>query len=369
MPHIIKDVEVFAPIFRAENPQFDSSFILRNAGSVVVRVTTEDGLEGFGMTFGEPVSEYINMNLKEEVIGKDPIANEDIWNDMFRSIRSSGRKGAALLGISAIDIAIWDLRGKILGLPVFRLLGGTNNKIPAYASVGFLSMPVEEVAEKSLEYIADGYNTIKIKIGYDGGNNVSADAKRIEKVRRTVGDDIEIIVDANGIYDAANAIRFAHAASDYNLCLFEEPTHADDIEGLRRVRDTNLIPVASGENEYTKYGCRDLLLAQAVDVLQFDITRTGGFTEMSKIFAMAQAWNLKVAPHFWPQYSAHIMSIAPHGLYLEAFPSPKGSPAGGKIITNQPDIVNGHYEIPEIPGLGLEYDTDYLSKYKVMPNF
>jgi L-alanine-DL-glutamate epimerase-like enolase superfamily enzyme len=283
---------------------------------------------------------------------------------MFLSIRSSGRKGVALLAISH--------RYRNLGpswensrVAEYKLLGGTKRKIPAYASVGFLSMPVEEVVEKSLEYITDGYKTLKIKVGYDGGKNIIADAERIEKVRKAVGDGIEIIIDANGIYDAATAIRFAEAVSDYHICLFEEPTHADDIMGLRRVREATTIPIASGENEYTKYGCRDLLLAQAVDVLQFDITRVGGFTEMVKISAMTQAWNLKLAPHFWPQFSAHLMSPAPHGLYLEVFPTPKGVPAGGNIITNQPAVVNGFYEIPERPGMGLNYDVEYLQKFRV----
>ncbi len=365
MPHAIKDIEVFMPVFRSEKPAFDSSFILKNFGNVYVRVITEDGTEGYGATFGEPVGEYIEKNLKEEVIGKNALAYEDIWNAMFTAIRSSGRKGAALLAISAIDIAIWDIRGKILRQPVYRLLGGTRDKIPAYASVGFLSMPDEECVEKSLEYIADGYKTLKIKVGYDAGNNISADVKRIEKVRKAVGDEIDIIVDANGIYDSATAIRFACAAKDLNICLFEEPVHADDIIGLRRVRDFGGIPVATGENEYTKYGCRDLLISQCADVLQFDITRAGGFTEMVKISAMTQAWNLKLAPHFWPQYSAHLLSAAPHGLYLETFPTPPGVNPGAPAILNQPRIENGYYKIPGTPGLGLEYNLDYLKTYRI----
>ncbi|MCL2408851.1 MAG: mandelate racemase/muconate lactonizing enzyme family protein [Oscillospiraceae bacterium] len=365
MSNKIKAVEVFSPIFRAEDPPFDSSFILKYSGNVVVRVIAEDGTDGFGVTFGEPVAEYIKMNLIEEVVGKDPLANEDIWNDMFRAIRSSGRKGAALLGISAIDIAIWDLRGKILGQPIYKLLGGTKRKIPAYASVGFLSMPDDEVVERSLIHIADGYKTLKVKVGYDNGENIKADVNRLEKVRHAVGSDIELIVDANGIYDCATAIRFLRAADGVGICLFEEPVHADDIAGLRRVRDTALAPVASGENEYTKYGCRDLLIAEAVDVLQFDITRVGGFTEMVKVSAMVQAWNLKIAPHFWPQISAHMMSPAPHGLYLEVFPTIEGSRPGGDIITNQPPIIDGYYELPASPGLGLEFDIDFLTRHKV----
>jgi L-alanine-DL-glutamate epimerase-like enolase superfamily enzyme len=361
----IRDIEVYFPVFRSENPAFDSSFVLKNMGNAVVRVVTESGVDGYGMTFGEAVGEYIERTLKEEIIGMSVMAVEDIWNRMFTAIRSSGRKGLALLAISAIDIAVWDLRGKLLGQPVFRLLGGTREEIPCYASVGFLSMPDEECVEKSLEYIADGYKTLKIKVGYDRGENVAADIRRVEMVRSAIGDKADIIVDANGIYDAATALRFAKAASGLDICLFEEPVHADDIPGLRRVRDAGGIPVATGENEYTKYGCRDLILARCADVLQFDITRAGGFTEMIKISAITQAWNLKLAPHFWPQYSAHLLSPAPHGLYLEVFPTPKGASPGGSVITDQPPIINGYYRIPSSPGLGLSYDLNYLSNYRL----
>lgn len=365
MPDLIRDIEVFSPVFRVENPPYDSSFVLKNRGNVVVRVVSESGLCGYGMTFAEPIGEYILKGLREEVVGLDPLAYEDIWNAMFTSIRSSGRKGAALLGMSVIDIAVWDLRGKILGQPVYRLLGGTKRKIPCYASVGFLSMPDEECVEKSLEYIADGYNILKIKVGYDGGGNIAKDARRVRRLREAVGDNVDIIVDANGIYDAATAIRFTEAVSDCNICLFEEPTHADDIAGLARVRAATKIPVASGENEYTKYGCRDLVLAEAVDVLQFDITRAGGFTEMMKIAAISQAFNLKLAPHFWPQFSAHILSAVSNGLYLEVFPPEKGAAPGGKIITDQQPVTGGFYELPDAPGLGLNFDLQYLSSFKV----
>ncbi|MDR1204119.1 MAG: mandelate racemase/muconate lactonizing enzyme family protein [Peptococcaceae bacterium] len=364
----IKDVEIFLPVFRQENPQYDSSFILKYRGRVVARVITDDGVEGYGMTFADPVAEYIQKILKEEIVGKDPLAFEDIWNAMYTQIRSSGRKGVALMGMSAIDIAIWDIRGKILGQPIYKLLGGVNRLIPAYASVGFLSMPEDTVLEKSLEYVEDGYSMLKIKVGYDLGQNLRADYRRVERVRRAVGDDIHIIVDANGIYDAATAVRFARMLETLDVSLFEEPTHADDIAGLARVRAMTGVPIAAGENEYTKYGCRDLLCADAVDVLQFDITRAGGFTEMTKIIALSQAFNKKIAPHFWPQFSAHLLSAAQNGLYLEVFPTPKGVREGENIITNQPPVVKGQYEIPDGPGLGLDFDYSYLSRYKA-PNY
>ena len=365
MPHKIKDVEVFSSVHRTENNTvYDSSYVMKLSGENVVRVTTDDGYEGYGMTFSDPIGEYVDKILKDEVIGRDILAYEDCWNAMYIQTRSSGRKGLALLAMSAIDIAIWDARGKVLGQPVYKLLGGTKRKIPAYASIGFLSMPVEEMVEKSLEAIKDGYKTLKIKVGYDMGNNIRADYDRVLSAREAVGSEIELIIDANGIYDAASAIRLATMVEELNISLFEEPTHADDIDGLARVRRMTKIPVASGENEYTKYGCRDLLRAEAVDVMQFDITRTGGFTEMMKVAALTQAWNIKLAPHFWPQFSAHILSAVSNGLYLETFPSDKNAPKNKQAIKNQPPVINGYYELLEAPGLGLEFDIDYLTSFK-----
>jgi len=360
MSDLIKDIQVFSERRKLDTPFYDANLKAEWSANVVVRIITENGLEGWGMGDGSPISEFILRRFKNVIIGKDPLANEDIWKEMFRLIRPCGRKGVALIAMSAIDIAIWDLRGKILGQPVHRLLGGANRYIPVYASVGFLSMAEDEVVEKSLKYVSEGINTLKIKIGYDNGNNIQADVRRVNKVRDAVGNSIDIIVDVNGVYDAATAIRFAKAASDLDICLFEEPTHADDIAGLRRVRDSGLIPVASGENEYTKFGCRDLITAEAVDVIQFDITRVGGITEMMKVAAITQAFNVKLAPHFFPQFSAHVVSAAPNGLYLETFPENLSKP----IILNQPPLENGYYVIPESPGMGLEYNLDYLSAFK-----
>ena len=370
----IKDIEVYLPKFNSRGPyQWDATMILKGGGSALVRVITEDGVEGWGSTYGEPIGEYVMNILKEEVIGKDPLAYEDIWNAMHIVIRSSGRKGIALLAMSAIDLAIWDIRGKILGLPVYRLIGGTKNEIPCYASVGFLSMTDEECAENSIEFVKNGFTTLKYKVGYDWGTNIRADIKRIEKQRAAVGMDVDIVVDANGAYDAMTAIRFAQAsqAAGLDICLFEEPVPADDIPGLKRVRDHSGIAVATAENEYTKYGARDLILAECVDVIQFDMGRVGGFTEMVKINAIAEAWNLRIAPHSQPQFSAHALSPAAHGLWLEVFPSPKAGTAlgaGRPKMSDVQSVSDGIYRIPEVPGFGIEYNLDFLKDFKANYN-
>ncbi|MDR3231581.1 MAG: mandelate racemase/muconate lactonizing enzyme family protein [Synergistaceae bacterium] len=360
MSHSVNGVEVFWVTTPLDAPVSDSSFTIRNSGMVVVRVTTDSGLSGYGTTFSVALAEYMHKTLKPVVMGKDPICVEDIWNDMRGAVRSAGRKGLALLAISTLDIALWDLRGKILGLPIYKLLGGSKRFIPVYASGGWLSYSMEQTLEEARKNVADGYSVIKIKIGADGGRNLRADVKKVEAVRGAVGDDVDLIVDANGIWDPATAIRFAQMVKDCNVSLFEEPVDADDIPGLRRVREATSMPVATGENEYTKYGMRDLALGQAVDVVQFDITRTGGFTEMQKISAIAQAWNLKLAPHAWEFISAHLMSVAPNALYQEKLSIQER--IFKKAIFDYPLPKNGVYEIPDKPGLGVEFDLDFLQK-------
>jgi L-alanine-DL-glutamate epimerase-like enolase superfamily enzyme len=364
MSFSVKDIEVFHVTTPLDAPVSDSSFTIRNSGMVVVRVIVNPELSGYGMTFSVPVAEYIHRTLKPVVTGRDPVCVETAWNAMRSATRSAGRKGVALLAMSAIDIALWDLRGKILGLPIYKLLGGSNCLIPVYASGGWLSYTLEQTVEEAKKNVADGYRTIKIKIGAEGGKNLRADVKKIEAVRSAIGDEIDLIVDANGIWDASTAIRFAQMVKDCNVSLFEEPVDADDIPGLRRVRETIQIPVATGENEYTKYGMRDLVLGEAVDVVQCDITRAGGFTEMQKISAIASAWNLRFAPHAWEFAGAHLMSDAPHALYLEKLSIQER--IFQKAIFNYPLPRNGFYEIPDKPGLGVEFNLDFLQRNNLL---
>lgn len=263
---------------------------------------------------------------------------------------------------SAVDIALWDLKGKALGMPLFRLLGGTNPEVPIYASGGWTSYSTEELVAEAKMMVSKGYKKIKLKVGVEGGNNPDEDVRRVAAVREAIGPDIGFMLDANNVWRAATAIQFANKIREYNIEFFEEPVFADDIPGLAEFKRGTDIPLATGEHEYTRYGVRDLFLNHAVDILQCDATRVGGYTEMLRIMALSQAFNKAFAPHGMEHMHMHLVAAAPNGVYLEKlfmFDEVVKS-----VYLNAPEPVNGIMTIPEKPGLGLELNMDYIKECK-----
>lgn len=197
---------------------------------------------------------------------------------------------------------------------------------------------------------------IKLKVGVKGGKDIKADARRCRKVREAIGPDIKFMVDANNAFYAADAVKLANEIREYDIMLFEEPVFADDIPGLKRFKQGTDIPLATGEHEYTKYGARDLLTADAVDYLQMDVTRCGGYTEMLKVAAMAQAFNRAFAPHAMEHVHMHLVSAAPNGVFLERLFLFEDVT---RMVYKDPvEPVNGILTIPDKPGLGMELNPD-----------
>jgi L-alanine-DL-glutamate epimerase-like enolase superfamily enzyme len=343
----------------------DSTRKVESVGYTVVRVTTDQGLEGIGLTYhevgGEATRSLIRHNIAPKIIGRDPMDTEVIWNELFHYLRGVGRKGLTFCAVSAIDIALWDLKGKILGLPLFRLLGGGREKVPVYASGGWTSYDDDELVAEMTDMVAEGYRHVKFKVGVDGAANPRRDARRVRKVREAVGPDVRLMIDANNCWDAATAVQFANSVRDMDILLFEEPVPADDIPGLSRFRRGTDIPLATGEHEYTRFGVRDLILAEAVDIVQVDGARAGGFTEMLKIAALTQAWNLKFAPHAMELVHLHLVSVAPNALFLERLRLFEG--ITDLLFPDGPKPVDGHMHIPDLPGLGLRPDMDFIAEH------
>ncbi|MGB4148376.1 MAG: mandelate racemase/muconate lactonizing enzyme family protein, partial [Tepidanaerobacteraceae bacterium] len=319
---------------------------------------------GVGITYhevgGEAIAEFINKAVAPKLIGRNPMETEVLWNEIFHYMRGVGRKGLAFCAYSAVDIALWDLKGKIFEMPLYQLLGGTKRDIPIYASGGWTSYSLDELVEEAENMVKAGYNKIKVKVGVEGGTNPDEDVRRIQAVREAVGPDIGIAIDANNVWPASIAVQFANRIRDLNIIFFEEPVLADDIPGLAQFKRGTDIPLATGEHEYTKYGVRDLILGDAVDIVQCDITRCGGYTEMLKICAITQAWNLPLAPHGMELMHMHLLSAIPNGMFLEKLFM--FEEVNQLVFKNPPTPKNGYLEIPDLPGLGLELNTDELSK-------
>lgn len=365
MNHKIDRIDVHLVSIAASGNLADATRKVETIGYLIVRITTDQGLEGIGLTYhevgGEATRDLIERAIAPRLVQRDPLETEIIWHDLAQYMRGVGRKGLMFCALSAIDIALWDLKGKIVDLPLCRLLGGTRRRVPVYASGGWTSYDDDELVAEMRAMVKDGYNTVKFKVGVEGGTNLRRDLKRVAKVRDAVGPDVDLLLDANNCWDAATAIQFANRVRDYDISLFEEPVFADDIPGLARFRRGTDIPLGTGEHEYTKFGLRDLLLADAVDVVQLDGTRAGGYTEMIKVAALTQAWNVKFAPHAMENIHLPLAAATGNTLFLERLRI--FEPLTAQVFRNPPVPVDGYMEVPDLPGLGLELDMDFIAEH------
>lgn len=362
MQHKIAKLDVHLVSTRISAGYTDATRKVEMVGYVVVRVTTDQGLEGIGLTYhevgGEATRELILRNMAPKLIGRDPLETEAIWQEFFHYLRGVGRKGLMYGALSAVDIALWDLKGKIVDLPLYRLLGGNRTKIPVYASGGWTSFSDDQLVDEMKGMVAQGYKAVKFKVGVEGGTNPRRDVERVRKVREALGPTIDILVDANNCFDAATGVQLANRIREYDIFLFEEPVFADDIPGLAKFKRGTDIPLGTGEHEYTKFGVRDLLLHDAVDIVQVDGARVGGYTEMLKAAALTQAWNVKFAPHAMENIHLNLAGAVPNTLFLERLIMFEEITA--RTFRNAPVPVDGFMEIPDLPGLGLELDMGFI---------
>lgn len=362
----ITDIKVYICANRSNNEKLaDSSRKIGEVGFLIVDVETDIGVHGIGLTYHEVGTEAIRVfileTIKPLVLGMDPLQNEVIFEKVFHFFRGVGRKGLAFCALSAVDIALWDIKGKLAGMPLYKMLGGADNRVEVYSSGGWTSYTERELCDEMVDMVTEGYKAVKMKVGINGGNSYREDARRVRAVRRELGDGIRICVDANNIWRSATAIQFAQCVEDCDIMFFEEPVLADDIPGLARCRQKTTIPIATGEHEYTRFGARDLLLADAADYMQCDVTRAGGYTEMLKIIGMLQAFNVAWAPHCMEYMHMHLVAAAPNAQYLEGLNIFKET--AKYVFVDPPMPKNGMLEIPDAPGLGLELNMDYIQKY------
>ena len=330
-----------------------------------VHVHSDQGLVGLGLGGGVTAArEVIERTLKPILIGQNALHTEKLWDDMFWAIRGVGRKGLAFSALSAVDIALWDLKAKYYETPLYRLLGPYTESVPVYGSGGWTHFNQDELVAEQCGYVERGMKAVKMKVGKDFGQSEQEDVARLAAVREAVGPDVQIYIDANNGYYAKQAIRMARIFEQYNVGWFEEPVLADDIEGLAAVAKAIDIPVATGEHEYTKYGFRDLIARGGADIVQPDVGRVGGITEWMKVAHLAHAFNLPVAPHAYQLIHLHMACATPNLKVVEylgtvemadrIFYSSFDEPQDG---TWSPD--------PDKHGLGLELDPDAVKHYAV----
>ncbi|MES2175888.1 MAG: L-rhamnonate dehydratase [Pseudomonadota bacterium] len=344
-------------------------------GWLIVEIFTDAGLVGIGNAALAPLvtKQMIDQYLAPLLIGQDPWDSEFLWQHMYRKTMAFGRKGVALVAISALDIAIWDLVGKSAQQPVFRLLGGrTKAKIPVYAS-RLYSIPLEDLAREAAAYKAQGYKAMKLRFGWgpiDGAAGMARNVDLIRTVRETVGDEIDIMADAYMGWSLDYAKRMMRLIEPFNLRWLEEAIIPDDINGYHELRRFGTTPIAAGEHEFTSYGFRQMIEAKALDYFQFDTNRVGGITAARKIQALAEAYSIPVVPHAGQMHNYHVVMASLNSPIAEYFPMVDvevGNELFWYIFKGEPQAVDGHIDLDDtLPGLGLEIDEAALSRFKVI---
>ncbi|MBM3558652.1 MAG: mandelate racemase/muconate lactonizing enzyme family protein [Alphaproteobacteria bacterium] len=330
---------------------------------VVARIETDAGITGLGYTMlvggmgSRAVRAYMEESLVPLVVGADPLHIGGIWQRMYENDRGIRKKGIPVYAMSAIDIGLWDILGKSVGRPVWHLLGAQTDRAPVYGSGGFLPYTVDQIVAEAEMFRALGCRHYKFKIGRP---NVIENVERVRLVREALGDDMDILVDANQRWDLATNIRVGRMLEEYGLFWYEEPVLADNIDQCAEVAMSISIPVATGENEYTRYGFRDLIATKAAQYLNPDIHRCGGFSEMMKISHLAAAYDIKVAPHLVPELSVSVLVAIPNGSLVEVL---AGSPED--LWEDMPKIVDGHMAPPDRPGHGMEFSAGAVKRYTV----
>lgn len=349
---------------RPLNPPITNGlYTYTHAHFVVVEIHTDEGITGVGWTDGSEIVLTAARQMRSYVVGEDPFATERIWHKLYRP-KIFGRKGLELRAISAIDIALWDLKGKAVGQPLHKLLGAHRDRIPAYVAGGYYEpgKGLRELAQEMEEYVAQGARAVKMKIG---AASFREDEERVRVVRETIGPDVKLMVDANNAYSTADAIRMARRLERYDLFWFEEPVSPDNVPACAEVAAATDIPIAAGENEYTRWGFRDLITARAVDVLNPDAKIMGGVTEWWRVAALASAFDLPVAPHGAQEVHVHLACAAPNGLILE-FYNPRANAGPSTDLFDEPlRIVDGDVVAPDRPGLGFNFRREALESIRV----
>lgn len=337
-------------------------------GAAFVVVETDAGVTGIGEGVGpEPyiVERIVEEKYAPRLIGEDPLEIERHWEAMLTDDLYWDRKGQGVAAASGVDIALWDVAGKVRDEPVYRLLGGDtggDGSLKAYASDLFWDDPAA-MAERAAGYVDEGFSAVKTHLG----RGIDADEERVAALRSAIG-DADLMVDMNCGYDRADALRAGRMLEEYDVYWYEEPLSPYDVEGLAELRRKLDVPIAAGENEYTKWGFRDLFEAGAVDYAMPDAMRCGGITETRKVCALAEAFDVVCTPHCYTTgvglaATMHVLAASPACEWLEF--DPTEFPLYEELFVTPPSVNDGRVALPEAPGLGVELDEAVIGEYRV----
>ncbi|OGP69044.1 MAG: mandelate racemase [Deltaproteobacteria bacterium RBG_13_47_9] len=334
---------------------------IQSFGCVLVFMETDEGITGESVlwAFGPRRLGVLNsmvLSLKSDVLGEDPHYTERIWRKLWSELGFFGVEGISVFGLSAIDRACWDAVGKAAGKPLYKLLGAYRDEVPTYAGGFWLQQSMDELVKDAREFVKEGYRAMKMRIGKP---RMEEDIERVKAVRQAIGPDVNLMVDANQRFTVGHAILLGRKLEPLNITWFEEPVPAYDLEGSARVAAALDVPIASGENVYTRYGFRRMLEMKAADILMPDLIRVGGITELLKMAHMAEAYDVPVTPHLFPEESMHLVGAIPNSTYVENMPwlSP--------LYKEKIELKNGLIVLPQRPGFGFTFNPNIIERYRL----
>jgi L-alanine-DL-glutamate epimerase-like enolase superfamily enzyme len=372
----VKIARLEAHVLRAPDsgrPHWVSHFIVPKANEILVRLRTDEGIEGIGIaTSYTPIEAAIHAlktGIGDLIVGADALAPERLYQKLFaltwnRHAHEKNWTREAIVRISAaVDIALWDIVGKRAGLPLYRLFGGYRRQVPCYVTCAYYrdGKTLSELKDEIEMLKAQGHRGFKAKAG---GLALKEDMERLELVREVIGTERDLMVDVNRGWDLPTAIEGARLLEPLRPRWLEEPVRwADDRRELKLLAQKTRIPLSAGESELTAWGCRALLEEGAVQILQFDCTMMGGFTEGRKLAALCELNHVEVAPHHDCFIHAHIVAASPAGAIVESFTDPERDPLQAELFEDPPKIADGHLTLKEQPGLGLTLSEAALRKY------
>jgi len=349
-----------------------------NLSICLVRIETDDGHSGFGITGiteEEVITTIVNKVAAPALIGEDPIAIENIWHKLYWILSPRGQTGYAAHAMAAIDIALWDIKGKAMNEPIWRLLGGARNKVPVYATFGYPFFDRDQLGEAAKLWVSNGFTGLKMTVG-DGatrlknerpiGEVIKEDIERVRTVREAIGPNIDLYVDGNCNLDPFHSVKLAQAIEQYNIAFFEEPITQNDVRQMADMRQRTSIPLACGQNEGLSYRFRDMMVAGAVDVVQPNVVITGGYTQCAKIGGMAQAFNVGIDNGgAWPHFNMHLHAGLANGGLIEMHYL--AVECCKQIFDGLPDPEGGWLTLPDTPGLGFDINEAAVKELAAQP--
>ena len=370
----IKEIEFSILIAPDEKrPHWVSLFKVPSANELLVRMRTEDGVEGFGLATSytdiTPLVNVVKGGLSDEILGMDALSPERLYEKLFgltfsrKAAENSWGREALIRISSAVDIACWDIVGKMANLPLYRLFGGYRNKVPCYVTCAYYRDGKDnaELRDEIQMLVEQGHKGFKGKVG---GFSLNEDIARMEIVREIIGPDKDLMIDVNRAWDLKTAIEGARLLEPLQPVWLEEPVRwTDDRRELKLLSQQTNIPLSGGESEVTSYGCRAMIEEQAIQILQFDCTMFGGFTEGRKLAALCELNHVDVAPHHDCFIHAPLVAGTPAGRIVESFTDPERDPLQAELYENPPHIDNGWLTLNEAPGLGLTLSESAVKKF------